>query len=140
MTRVRAVQGFVVGVALMGLCACGGSDAQTADPTTGGSATAAPAATTPASTPAADQGGSADKAEDLCQFLETEKSELKSTGAAALANFTGAYSGWIEKDPANRKLQDAQELDTLSTAGCPEARQDILAKLEVDSFAAAFGG
>src|SRR5690242_18902211 len=100
MTRWRAMHGFMVGVALLGLCSCGGSDDQAvaASPSTGaaatGAATSAPAATTE------EAGEATGQSAELCAFLKEQVPGLKARGggAAALANFTGSYSGWIEKD------------------------------------------
>lgn len=143
MTRVRAVQGIVVGAVLLGLTACGGSDDQAVDAAaaTGSAAAATTASAAPTAPPATTKGSGAsgDVSASLCAFLTKEAPGLESTGAAALANFSIDFATWVEEDPSH-KLTDAEELDSLSTAGCPDARKAILAKLEKPSFAVAFNG
>lgn len=127
---------IMVGVMLLGLCACGGGD-----PVEGGQGQAEPAPATTAgqTSPAAPTGqGSADVSTELCAFLAKEEPRIKDSASrlVGLARFAADYAGWVGED-ANRAFSTESEVDSITTSTCPQIRTRVLKALNRDSLAAA---
>ncbi len=66
--------------------------------------------------------GSSDPvADELCAFLKSEAEALESTGSrdGVLARFAADFANWVAEWPSQRRLDSAQELDSVTTQSCP---------------------
>jgi hypothetical protein len=124
-------------VLVLGLSACGGGST-----TSGGTSSGAPAASSaaassaaPSEAAAAGDDAPAGAAKSLCTFLEQETPRLEAVGSevGALAQLAIALANWTEDNPTF-KLKDAEQLDTLTTQGCPQTRTRLLKAIGAKQF------
>jgi hypothetical protein len=127
-------------VLVLGLCACGGGSTTVSGGTSSGepaTSSAASAASSAASgeAPAAGDDAPAGAAKSLCAFLGQETPRLEAVGSevGALAQLAIALAKWTEDNPTF-KLKDAEQLDTLTTQGCPQTRTRLLKAIGAKQF------